>query len=215
MSDILGKIVSAESDEFIRILYPDFKMEDSFDPFESRDIIHTGIITSRIVDRIRSRGNRYIIYTPKGGETSLTREELFHICSKRARKFPEELNEIPIEEFIKIAKTLKWGGILLTDDDDHNIFELFTSLAQGSKKSIDHALNLCDTMGPHRVLYSLLTFFTRVISNEEASTARYSLVLKRARNNIGKYSGTLETISLFQDCDPKSKVLYMVFGVIL
>ena len=42
MDHLIGKIVSTESIEMIRVLYPTFVTESKFDPFLERDVIYNG-----------------------------------------------------------------------------------------------------------------------------------------------------------------------------
>lgn len=213
--DLLGKVVSCESEEFLRILYPDFGTESEFDPFRSQPSIYVGIPTSKIVERMRSRKVPFIVFVKTGGEYNLTRAELFSRCTRRKRNYPEPLDEMPELEFINAMRILKVSDVLTIEEDESNVFELFELVAKKSRQSILRALDLADSVGSYRILYSLITFYQRVVSSDQGSVSpRYAMVIKRAQQNKEKYSTALSKLPLFGSYSGEMKILYLLNAVL-
>lgn len=213
-SELLGRVVSCESEEFLRILFPNFGAESDFDPFRSRPSIYIGVPTSKIVECMRSRRVPFIVYVQTGGEYNLTREDLFNRCTRRRRNYNESLEEMPLLEYINAMRILKVADVLVTEEDETNVYELFELIAKQSKQSVKLALDLSSSVGPYRILYSLITFYNRVISEEQGSiSSHYALLIKRAQQRKVLFESALGNLPLYSEMSGDMKIIYLITKV--
>lgn len=215
VDSLLTKIVSSESVEMVRVIHPNFRLESRFDPFDCRPAIYTGSFNARLIASISSRGPDYVIYTKEGGEYSLTREKLFGLCSKRKRAYSDELEKLPLPDFLNRMKILRISDVLVVDDDSESLFELFELISRRTVKAVSFALHLADQQSPEVLVSSLLTFYSKVIKEDEvAQNPRYNLILSRCRKNRGSFFRTLDSFLLYRPGDPRLSLVKLVYGSI-
>lgn len=217
MEEFLGKIVSAETEEFLRVLYPRFIIEREFDAFSSKSSIYTGNISTKTIEKLKFRGYPFIVWVEEGGEIALTRELLFSYCIRRRRNYKPHYDELDVREFVNMCRILKVCDLVpQEDDDDSSVYQLFVLLSKKSKTSIKYGLDLCGSMGSMQVLYSVITFFSRVVAGADSGSfsPQYTAVIKRAEQNKAAYIKAMKTVPIHSRSQPELLLLMMIFGVV-
>jgi len=213
---LLGKVVACECDEFLRVLFPGFPIEIEIDPFQTQAVIYKGRITSRIVLKLRNRGLDFVIWVKEGGEDSLTRERLFHLVSKRKRNYPESLDDMEQMQFTNLMKLLSLTQVLDLEEESSGVYELFMEVGKKSKASIGLALQISEEIGPMKVLYSLITFYSRILAGTETGSVspHYAMVLKRCGERRALFEQALKTLPMFQRMKPEMLIVNLLLKVL-
>jgi len=177
----ISLVVSCETVDFLTVLYPDFRIEYEFDPFNEHDSIYVGKISPKIIDLLRTRANNFVVWVPEGGVEVITRERLFGLCTNRKRNWKPELEYLTTVDFCNRMRILKTLDILPLEEEESGVYDIFRLISSKSKDAIRKALLMSEEIGVHRVLYSILTFYSRILSEGDASSASYTRIIKSCR----------------------------------
>ncbi len=183
-SGLIGKIVSCETPEYIKVLYPSFIFESRVDPVIEINSIYIGRISPKAKSLLLNRGFPFVIWNKSGGEVHLDREGLFSMCIKRKRKYKEILDSISETQFINCMRILRITDTYQQEEEEESLYPIFGKISSGSKESLKMVYSLLKTKNPHQVLASLITFYGRVINiapdDDIGKSANYTALLKRA-----------------------------------
>ena len=120
-----------------------------------------------------------------------------------------------LEEFIQQVKLLRITGTLQWEEHEDSIYPLFILISKKSKLAIPMSLDLCQSFGTRPLLYSLITFFGRVLASDDiVSSANYQLLLSRCRKMLPVYRDALEKLTLFDNYNDSLKIIYLLERVL-
>lgn len=216
MEELKNTIVSCESVEYLHILFPGWRVESEFDPFSYGPCIFTGPISSKIVMRLRGKEDSFVVWTESGGEMHISREKMFSFCTRRRRNYKPEFDNIELREFLNLMRILKVVDVLPYEEDESNTFELFVMLSQRSKMAYKLGMNICEQIGPHRLIATLMTFYSKVVhgADFDSTSQQYALVLRRAGQNSAKYRKALLGCNSHHNSDPRIVLMYLLITVV-
>lgn len=211
---MLNKTVSAESPEYVSILYPKLRLERAFDPLRTLPSLFVGSMRPGLLSQLDSRGVDYVVWSKGGGEIVLTRQVLFEMCTKRKRKWRDEWLDLPEDEFLRACHLLKIIDFWEFEEED-SIYPIFVEISKGSKRAIDLSLQYSH---PSRLVSSLITFYGRVINFEPGDdlgkSSHYNVVVQRASRKKSLYARTLVGFHQYNEFGVELQLMGLLLGVL-
>lgn len=217
--ELLGKVVKAPDVNYLGILFPRFHITNKADQFTKHPLIYTSTVNMRVRSMLDARRGPWVGFSLSGGDITLTREDLFQLCSRRQRKFPDKgvLNDCSEREFLNMCAVLAVVDKPIWEDDTSSIYPIFVALASFSKDALKLAFEYMAGHSPYMLLSSLVTFYGRVAKSDKdnsGSSAHYQMTIQRASKKRPQFVAALLTLPKISNLRPELQVQHLILAVV-